>query len=666
MIQPVAMLKLAMALAMALWFAAIAVPSAFAQAFVFPQYRGAAQIEEACQRLLADQKADEQRLAQMPLDRAASIGAEIDAMLRGYEDTLGPLAVLAAVHPDKAIRDAADACERDYQAFNSAFLQNAAIHALLKSAQPADDIDQRLLRDQLDSFEDSGVALAPEAQARAREINVEITRLGQAFDRRVREDQTTLAFRAAELQGVPRAVWQRAPRDAQGRYLLGLESPTSVPVIEGARQASTRMRMWRAYQNRGGDENLQTLAQLGLLRRDYAQLFGFESFADFVLRRRMAQSGAQVQVFLDGVKNAVAEREIADLAQLRAAKASDLHKDAAATVLQRWDVAHYTERVRRARYGVRQDQFRAHFPPEASLNFVFRLAEILFGVQFAPVQQTLWHADARAFTVTDSTTQRQLGTLFVDLYPRADKYNHAAVWPIRSGSTSAQRSPAAVLVVNFNRQGLAIDELETLLHEFGHALHSLLSITRHASQAGTSVVRDFVEAPSQMLEDWVYDAQVLKLFATVCKRCKPVPAALIAKADRARHFGKGIAVARQHLYASYDLALNGKDAPEPMAQWTRMETATPLGHVADTRLPASFGHLAGGYASGYYGYLWSLVLAEDLRTGFVGKRLDAATGRRYRDSVLANGGQVAPEALLRQFLGRPSDSRAFFDALNKH
>ncbi len=648
-----------------LWLAACCVQGASAQAFVFPDYRSAAQVDEACQRLLADQKQTERHLTEWPVDRAATVLPELDSMLRRYEDTLGPLALLAAVHPDKAIRDAADACEVSYQAYSSAFLQNAGIHALLKQVEPADDIDQRMLRDQLDAFEDSGVALAPDAQARAREINVEIARLGLDFERVVREDKTQVAFSAAELQGVPRPVWQRAPRDAQGRYLLGLDSPTSVPVIEGARNATTRMRMWRVYQNQGGADNLKTLAQLGQLRRDYARLFGFDSYADFLLRRRMAQSEAQAQSFLASVKTAVAERELADLALLLTAKARDLKKAQSATLLQRWDVAHYTERVRSARFAVRQDQFRAHFPPEASLKFVFKLAETLFGVQFKPLRQTLWHADARAYEVSDSTSQALLGTLFVDLYPRPDKYNHAAVWSFRSVSTLAQRSPAAGLVVNFNRKGLSIDELETLLHEFGHALHSLLSTTRYASQGGTSVVRDFVEAPSQMLEDWVYDPRVLNLFGQVCKTCNPVPAGLIAKADKARQFGKGIAVARQHLYASYDLALTGKDAPEPLAQWALMEAATPLGHVSGTMLPAGFTHLASGYAAGYYGYLWSLVLAEDLRTAFAGKRLDAATGRRYRDSVLAQGGEVAAEDLMRQFLGRPSNSRAFFEALNR-
>ena len=631
----------------------------------FPAMVGAAQVEASCQILLAEQRAAQQRLASWANPTSASMLVEFDAMQMRYEDTLGPLGLMAAVHPDKAIRDAADACDLAYQTFSSAFQQDAAIYERLKQVVAVDNIDQRLQRDLLDAYEDGGVALPAEKQARVRAINSELTRLTQEFERRVREDKTMVPFTAAELAGVSPAVWRKARRDSAGRYLLGLDTPTSDPVIEQAHRAGSRERMWRALHAKAGADNLATLGQISQLRREFAALFGFTSYADLVLRRRMALNAARVEAFLGEVKGAVVERERADLALLRAAKAAQWRLKPAATTIQRWDVRYYNERLRRARYRVNQEQFRAHFPPEASLQFVFKLAERLFGVRFVPTPQALWHADARAFSVVDFADERPLGTLFVDLYPRADKYDHAAVWSFRNVSMLARREPAAAMVVNFNRRGLSLDELETLLHEFGHAVHSLLSAPRYVSQGGTNVLLDFVEAPSQMLEDWVYDPRVLKLFDEVCNTCKPVPPKLLARADRARHFAKGIQVSRQHLYASYDLALHAHDSPEPMALWARMEGATPLGHVAGSMFPATFGHVAGGYAAGYYSYLWSLVLAEDLRTAFAADKLDAKVGRRYRDTVLANGGQVAPQDLMQQFLGRPSDNRAFFKALNK-
>jgi thimet oligopeptidase len=669
-------------------------------AYVMPTYDSAAQVAASCQHLIDESRVQEAQIESLDPADGASLLSAFDRQTQRYEDTLGPLSLMVAVHPDKRIRDAADACDLRYQAFAAGFQQNPRLHALLKQMHPADAIDARMQRDLLDAFEDAGADLAPAAQARAKLINAEIATQVQAFERRIREDRTHLAFTAAELDGVPDEVWRGAARDAQGRYRLGLDEPTADPVIERATDGATRERMWRARSVLGGRANLAALARIASLRRAYAQLFGFGSYDDFVLRRRMAASPARVQSFLAEVKDAVRQRELADLAVLREAKAQHLNRPTAATRLHRWDLAFYTERARHARYGVDQEQFRAYFPPEASLAFVFKLAEHLFGIRFRPLTQPLWHPDARAFAVMEGRAEggatpdsiagdsrdresrdresrdreprdrepREgplLGTLYVDLYPRADKYRQAEVESFRNVSTRVGRRPAAALIVNFNRQGLSIDELETLLHEFGHALHALLSATRYAAQGGTNVLLDFSEAPSQMLEDWVYDPQVLALFQEVCATCKPMPPELIAGAARARRFGQGIAIARQHLYASYDLALHGADPVDPLALWQRMEGDTPLGYEPGSLFPASFSHITQDYAAGYYGYLWSLVLAEDLRTGFAGHRLDPAVGARYRASVLANGGQVAPSELVRRFLGRDSDSHAFFRALNQ-
>jgi len=634
--------------------------------YAFPSFRNAAQVDAACNALLASARADEKRLQALPPSASPALLAELDGMVRAYEDTLGPLSLLNAVHPDKAVRDAADACDLRYQTFRNAFLQNGKVYALIKQVQPADAIDERFLRDTLDAFEDAGVALAKPQQARAKALGNEITRLGQLFDRRIRDDKTRVAFTADELDGVPPQALQDRRRDAQGRYLFGLDYPSYDAVIENATRGATRERMWRAFQGLGGSANLKTLQQLGQLRRDYARLFGLASYADFAMRRRMAQNAASVQAFLGTVKDAVAQRELADLALLRDAKARDLKQDAATTTVNRWDVTYYSLRERRSRYQLDTEEFRTYFPPQASLDFVFRVAGQLFGVQFEPLKQALWHPDAQSFEVRDLASGRVLGSFFVDLYPREGKYNHAAVWSFRNASTLANRRPAAGLVVNFNRQGLNIDELETLLHEFGHAMHALLSNTRYASQGGTNTQLDFVEAPSQMLEDWVYDARVLALFKEVCPACKPAPDDLVARASKARDFAKGIAVARQHLYASYDLALYAADAPEPLATWQKMEGATPLGHVKGSIFPAGFSHIATGYASGYYGYLWSLVLAEDLRTAFAADKLSREVGLRYREQVLSQGGQAAPAELLRNFLGRETNSDAFFKSLNRH
>jgi thimet oligopeptidase len=379
----------------------------------------------------------------------------------------------------------------------------------------------------------------------------------------------------------------------------------------------------------------------------------------------MAQNTANTQRFLDDVKALLTARELRDIDELRQAKAKHLGTPLEQTKIERWDVSFYTERVRRERYTVDQEAFRTYFPSQESVQFVMKVAERMFGVRYAHVPVAAWHSDVQAYAVSDAKTGKPIAALYVDIHPREGKFKHAAVWSFRHGATRDHRVPQAVLVANLDRKGLTLEELETLLHEFGHSLHNNLSATRYSAQAGTRVLRDFVEAPSQMLEEWVYDKRVLKLFADVCPACPPVPDDMIDKAYVARDYGKGIRYGRQHFYASYDLALHAADAPEPMALWARMEAATPLGHVAGTKGPAAFGHLAGGYAAGYYGYLWSLAVALDMRTAFSRDRLDPVVGARYRETVLAQGSQRPPRELLRDFLGRESSSQAFVEWLKR-
>jgi thimet oligopeptidase len=435
-------------------------------------------------------------------------------------------------------------------------------------------------------------------------------------------------------------------------------------VLQLAEQAATRERLWRAKTDEGGSANLRLLAEITRLRQDYARLFGAASWAEFVIRRRMAGTPQRVEAFLGDVKAAVQDRELRELAELRQAKAAHLGRPLDQVRLDRWDTSFYTERVRQARYSVDQEAFRQHFPPQQSLQFALRLVERLMGVRYQRVEgAAAWHPEVQTYAVSDAASGAALGTLWVDLYPREGKYNHAAVWPLRSTSAALGRQPQSALVVNFDRKGLTLDEMETLLHELGHAVHNNLSNARFVQQAGTHVLRDFVEAPSQMLEDWVYDPRVLALMAEVCPDCKPVPDALLAQAVAARRFSQGVLQSRQHLYASYDVALYGARLQDPLALWAQMEGATPLGHVAGSKFPAGFAHIAGNYSAGYYGYLWSLVVATDLRTAFAADKLDAAVGRRYRDQVLAPGSQRPPQDLVRSFLGREFNARAFYDEL---
>ncbi len=649
--------------------AAALLPSAFAAppqviGPAFPQFASADALKAACDQGLLAATTKLRQIERRPA--AGRWLAAYDAFSAALEDLSSPLLFLSAVHPDKPMRDASEACELRWNDFNSTLGQNERLYRAAKALRPPDAADRLLRQTLLEGFDDAGVGLPPAQRAQAKQLNDRISELGQAFDRNIRDAKVQLAVTEADLAGVPAAVWQGAQRDADGRLLLGLDYPTYGPVLQLADLASTRERFWRAKTNEGGQANLALLAQITGLRKQYAALFGAASWDAFVLRRRMAETPAQALAFLADVKAAVQQRELTELAELRTAKAAQLKVAADATTLDRWDVNYYTERVRRERYAVDQEAFRAYFPPQASLQFVLRLIERLMGVRYQRIEgAAAWHAEVQTYAVSDAASGKPLATMWVDLYPREGKYNHAAVWGLRSASLAQKRPSQAALVVNFDRKGLTIDELETLLHELGHAVHNNLSATRRALQAGTSVQRDFVEAPSQMLEDWVFDKRVQKLFAEVCPTCTPVPDALLDQALAASRFGKGVQFSRQHLYASYDLALYGPQLQDPLALWAQMEGDTPLGHVPGTMFPAGFSHIAGGYSAGYYGYLWSLVVAMDLRTAFAANKLDPAVGRRYRDKVLGQGSARLPQALVHDFLGRDFNAQAFFDDLKR-
>jgi thimet oligopeptidase len=591
-----------------------------------------------------------------------------EALYNWEEDQSGALIFLQNVHPEAGVRAESAKCEQRWSDFQTALGMNELVYqgARQTAAVLKDPVDKHAAQRALEGFEDTGVGLAKDKQARAKAIAEKLATLGQQFNRNIRDARVSVSFTEAELKGVPESVWKGLPRDPDGKVVLPVDGPAYTVVMQTADDAGTRERLWRAKTNEGGPDNLKLLAQIEQLRLEQARLFGQASYDDFVLRRRMVESTAQATKFLDDVRAAAADADRRDVLDLRQAKARHLGQAPDATKLQRWDAMYYAERIERDRFGVDDEALRQYFPPQESLRFVMRVAEKMFGIRYDKVANpNLWAPDVQAWAVTDVASGRKIATLFVDPYPRDGKYSHAAAWNFRNAATSVPRQAQSALVVDFDRRGLTLRELETLMHEFGHTLRSNLSATRYASEAGENVAQDFAEAPSQMLEDWVYDRKVLKVFQEVCPACKPVPDDLVDKARAARDFGKGMQVARQQLYAAYDLALHGPNAPDPMETWEKMEAATSLGYVQGTTFPTGFAHIASGYGAGYYGYLWSQAVAADLRTAFAADKLDPKVGARLRASVLAEGAQKPPQQEVKDFLGRDGGPQAFLDWLKK-
>jgi len=594
----------------------------------------------------------------------AAILAEWSRFSASVQDFVYPVYLLANTAVDSATRDAALKCVERFTPLETEPFQSEKLYARVRALRPADAIDRQYQKDLLEAFEDAGIALNAEQRNRVREIREEIEKLGLRFQSNVNEDKSVVALAPEQARGLPQDWIDARKRDAEGRLVVTLDPPTYVSFLENAVSEEARREVYVAKLRQGGTTNLDLFNRVLALRYEMAQLYGYPDYATFSLRRKMAGTPAAVEEFLAKVRKAVDEGEARDLEALRADKAALLGKPVSDIKLHRWDVSFHEERVRRSRYQVDQEALRAYFPSEKSVTFAMRLAETLYGISFVPRTVPRWSPDVRYYDLYERTPTGGQGAfiagIYLDLYPREGKYNHAAAFTVRSVSTLIGRKPASALVANLNRAGLTQDELETLLHEFGHVLHGVLSKTRYVDQGGTNVKRDFVEAPSQMFEEWARREQPLRLFAQVCHECKRLSAQQIDQLRQARRFGVGIRYARQWQYATFDMRLHTGTPPPVLQAWIDIERASPLGHVDGTMLPASFAHLTGGYAAGYYGYMWSEVLGLDMLSGFHGNMLDPAEGKRYRKAILEMGGQRPPQELVETFLGRKPNADAFF------
>jgi thimet oligopeptidase len=624
---------------------------------------GADDVNLTSERALAEARTLLARIEAVPLAEANAAGVldAWDHIAMLLEDAFGPISLLNSVHPDKAVRDAADGALVQESSFLTDVFQNEAFYQLVSRVEPQTMAQRQLKKDLIEAFEDSGVSLPPEKRQRFKEISERLTELGQEFARNIRENEGRLTFTPAECEGLPQSYLDRVPRDEQGNIVLGFDYPDYVPFMMNARDEAARRRYWTANTLRGTPRNLDVLDEIVALRREIAELYEVPSFAHYVTKRRMVENPDTVTKFLDEVRSVVTEAEIRDLAELAELKAELEGVLVEEARINRWDVSYYRERLRERRYAIDQEELRKYFPTRQTVDWMLDISERLYDVHFERIDVPVWHEDVIYLDVLDASTNAFIGGIYLDLYPRDGKYKHAAAWPVRGVALRAGRKPISTLVTNFDRTGLTHDELETLLHEFGHVLHGVLSETHYLAHSGTSVERDFVEAPSQMYEEWASRMESLTLLRVHCDSCPMIDESLVDRLNAAKKFGSGIDYGRQLLYASFDMALSNENPGKCLEVWQSMEGATPMGYIDGTEFPGTFEHIASGYAAGYYGYMWAKVIALDLVSAFGADLMNRDTGRRFREMILSRGSEEPARDLVERFLGRPVASDAFFN-----
>lgn len=619
----------------------------------------------SCNQILQDSRHRVAEMEEIPLEEvtAEKILDQWDADYMALEDVIGPVSILKNVHINQKVRDAGDKCFVQLSTFTTEVFQNEKLFERVNSVRPQTPAQKQLKQDLMDSFEDSGVSLPPEKRKRFKEISDRITELSQEFAKNVRENNTKVTFTPEEYKGLPQSYIERV-RDHKGNIVVGFDYPDFFPFMSRSDHEEARKRYYIAYYKRGTPRNLEILDEIVSLRKRIAELYELPSYAHYVTKRHMVENAETVHKFLAEVKDIVTDVERNDLEELKKIKAETSGTPLDQTKINRWDVWYYSEKLRQSRYNIDQEETRRYFPTEPTVVWLLDVTSRLYGVRFDEVTVPVWHEDVRYYDVVDVESGEFIGGIYLDLFPRDGKYKHAAAWPVRGVSKKAGRKPISVMVTNFDRKGLTHGEVETFFHEFGHVMHGVLSQTEYCSHAGTEVQRDFVEAPSQMYEEWARRMESIQLIREKCPDCMVMDQEMVDRLDAARRFGRGITYSRQHLYAAFDMALSGEEPGKALDVWKAMEGKSPMGYVPETEFPGTFGHIAGGYASGYYGYMWSEVIALDMLSAFGENIMNPEVGLRFRNTILSRGGEVPSKDLVQDFLKRPVSNQAFIEEIS--
>jgi len=621
--------------------------------------------------------------ASAALDRIAALPSRertTDSTLLAFETAMAefsdatlPLTLMGYVYPDPAIAAEGAASEEKAGKFAIGVYTRRDLYDVIKTAVPRNPAEERLLSETLRQFKKNGLALPDEGLARVRALKEQITELEVRFTANLNNDTTMLEFSAEELEGVPREVLATFARTADGKYRVTTKYPDYIPVMQNAKSAATRKRLYAAFVNRQAAPNTALLEEAIRVRQECARELGYASWADFRLDGRMAGNTAAVRSFLGGLEGPVKEKVRADLAMLLALRQE---LEPGSDRVDPWDLAWLTEQERKRRFALDNEEIRKYFPFDPVLEGMFRCFGPLFGVRFAVVPEApVWAPGVRLVRILETGNDRTIAFLYLDMFPRDGKYGHMMMSPLIAGRAveGGYSVPVVAIVGNFRAPSgeipslLTHDDVEGLFHEFGHALHGCLTKAPYASLAGSSVEWDFVETPSQALECWAWEPGVLDgISGHYADPAEKLPADLRDRIIAARDLGAGLRYTRMLVISTEDMAFHTADGPvDVTAVADRTYRAlTGIPPLEGGHEPATIGHFMGGYDAGYYSYLWAEVYALNVFARFRKDGLgNPATGAAYRHWILEQGNMQDGNVLLTGFLGKAPGMEPFWERL---
>lgn len=600
-----------------------------------------------------------------------------DAVIYDLTDLSFKLGLISSTYVDDSTRDAANDENERLGLYMSNINLNEQLYKTIKafSEMPATkglSISQKKFLDEtILSFEKNGMKLPATERKKLEKLNAQLINYSTQFDKNIAEYKDSAVFTLAELKGVEEGKlkeWKKG----DDRYVVNINGPNYTEMMTNASNPATRHTALLKYNDRAYPKNIKVLDSMLYYRNVLAKTLGFKSYAAFSVVDKMSETPANVWHFINDLKTKLApglQKELNELKALKASMNPEL-KDG----FNLWDVSYYQKKLLDKKYQLNTDEVKDYFEMSNTIAGMFNVYKQLFGIEIKEVYGLpVWHEKVRSFEIYKN--DKKIGTFYFDLYPRANKYTHFACYPISqfSNITDKEILPVSALICNFP-EGTAEKpsllnhtNVTTLFHEFGHLVHSMLGRSALASQGPFNVKGDFVEAPSQFLENWCWEYESLKLFAKHYKTGETLPLELFKKMKATQLEGVAYQYSRQIYLGSIDFTFEDKydsikgKSINAVAQdlFKMLKLPTVEGYHAI----CSFGHL-NGYAANYYGYLWSKVFAQDMFSVFQEKGvMNKELGLRYRQEILEKGSTLPENIMLKNFLGRPSNSKAFLKSL---
>lgn len=620
-----------------------------------------------------------ERIVQIPDEQLTFTNTfvQLDEFTHVIENTTMRLSLIENTNEVEAVRDAAFEAGQELSkwfvglGFNANLYKKLLAYSQTSDAKAKTGEDKLLIEKTLEDFERNGLALSEDLQAELKQLNERLVEVTSKISKNITDDAGKISLTKDELAGAPEA-FLNSIKDPKTPNVYTISTKLSDQVrnaMESVTVEETRKKILITQSSRAKEVNRELIQETLQLRAKIASLLGFNNWADYQIAPKLAKNAANATEFLDQLASRLETKFNEEKEELKALKGGEINA---------WDTTFYLNMLRKEKYQVNTEQLRVYFPMEQTLQGMFDIYSKVFALKVKEVEPPYkWTKELRAYEISDGATGENLGLLYMDLYPREGKYGHFASFGVRNGRNNQggkNLRPVNSLVCNFPtpEEGkpslLTYDQVLTAFHEFGHGIHDILSKTKYFRFAGTSVARDFVESPSQVLERWPADPAVLDTFAADYRdSSKKIPKDILAQIRKAELGTVGHDYRRQLSFGRLDLAIHSYGVDEvpsdiyPVVNKILGDVFYPV--PDETAFIAGFGHLFGGYDAGYYGYAWADAISADLSAVFENapnKFFDVETGLRLRREIFEKGSSRDENESITAFLGRPWNSDAFF------